>query len=385
VQTLSAIAALLASVFLLVAGNSLTGVAVPIRANLGGFSDLTIGVLGSAYFAGMLAGTLKTPAIVREVGHIRAFSAFLALAAVAVDVMPVWPNPTAWIASRAILGFSFAGVYAVVESWINGRANNANRGALYAIYQIVTFVASAGGQLLLRGLDASSFTPFTIGASLLALAILPLAVTRAFPPEQPRLVTLRLRWLIALSPISVAASLAAGAANGATFALGPVYALQIGVRPIAVPLFTSAIVFGSALGVYPAGWLSDRIDRRLILIGAMALSAAFEIALAAFKPLGLPLIELGFLVGLTSSTVYTLAVSLANDRAQTHEMVLVSAGLLFVYCVGAIVAPSLASLAMRALGPSALYWQNAAVHVALAVFAAAHTLKNRARATKPPA
>jgi MFS family permease len=303
-QTLYPIAALLLSVFLLIAGNSLIGVVAPVRADLAGFGDLTIGLLGSAYFAGMLLGTLKTPVIVRRVGHIRAFTAFVAIAIVAIDIMPVWAAPGTWLVSRALLGFAFSGIYAVIESWIHAKASNTNRGALYGVYQIVNFVASASGQLLPRGLDPNAFVPFTIGASLFALGIVPLAMTRADAPEAPRSVSLRLSRLLDLSPISVAAALAAGAANGAAFALAPIYALGIGVKPSAVPLFTVAIVFGSAVGVYPAGWLSDRIDRRAIMALVMTAGAAFEVALASLEPVGVPLAALGFCVGLATYTLY---------------------------------------------------------------------------------
>ena len=124
---------------LLIAGNSLVGVLTPLRAQLGGFADLTIGLLGSAYFAGMLAGALATPAIVRRAGHIRAFSAFVAVGIVAVVLMPGWESPAPWMLCRGALGFVFAGIYAVIESWINAKADNASRGALYGVYQIVSF------------------------------------------------------------------------------------------------------------------------------------------------------------------------------------------------------------------------------------------------------
>ena len=142
-KTLSAIAAILASVFLLIAGNSLIGVLTPLRASLDGFPDLTIGLLGSAYFAGMLAGTLVTPALVRRAGHIRAFAAFVALAVVAAILMPADVSPLPWLILRGALGFVFAGIYAVTESWINAKATNDNRGAVYGAYQVVNFVASA--------------------------------------------------------------------------------------------------------------------------------------------------------------------------------------------------------------------------------------------------
>jgi MFS family permease len=181
VKTLSAIAALLLSVFLLIAGNALVGVLTPLRASLDGFPDFAIGLLGSVYFAGMLAGTLATPAIVRRAGHIRAFSAFVAIGIVSIILMPACVAPAPWMASRGALGFVFAGIYAVVESWINAKASNANRGALYGVYQIVTFGASAGGQLLLRAFAPASYLPFTIGGALLALAIVPLTMTSVDP------------------------------------------------------------------------------------------------------------------------------------------------------------------------------------------------------------
>ncbi len=302
----------------------------PLQASLAGFSDLTIGLLGSAYFAGMLAGTFAAPAIVRRVGHIRAFSVFVAVAIVAVMVMPGWQPPGPWMACRGAFGFVFAGIYAVIKSWINAKADNASRGALYAVYQLVSFVASAGGQLLLRDIPPGSYLPFSVAGAMLALGIVPLTMTSVDPPAQPKSIRLRLAWLIRLAPVSVLGTLSAGFANGALFALGPVYALQIGVEPSSVPLFTAAIVAGSAIGVYPAGRISDQMDRRLVIVATMAAGAALEIALAALRFSGGALIAMGFLIGLTTYTLYTLAVSHANDRAKLQDMVTVSAGLLFV-------------------------------------------------------
>jgi MFS family permease len=383
VSALYPFAALLASIFVMICGNALIGVVVPIRANLDGFGALTVGLLGSAYFLGMLVGTLKTPAIVRQVGHIRAFAAFVAIAAVSVEGLPLSETPAMWLISRASIGFVFAGIYAVIESWINGKAHNRNRGSLYAVYQIVNFAASAAGQLALRGLDPRGFTPFVVGAALLTLGIVPLSMTRSDAPDLPLAVHLRMSWLARLSPISVAASFVAGATNGAAISLAPVYALQIGVEPSAVPLFTASIVLGSALGVFPIGRLSDKWDRRVIMLVVMVVGAGIEFGLAGASPRGLWLSIAGFSVGATTYTIYTLAVSIANDRAVSHDMVLISAGLLFVYCVAAIVTPPLASLGMRWMGPSLLFAQNGAIHAALAAFAAWTLLAERRPAAIP--
>ncbi len=363
------IAALLFSVLLLIGGNSLVGVATPLRARIEGFPDLTVGLLGSVYFAGMLAGTLAAPAIIRRGGHIRAYAAFVALAVVYVILMPVKLFPIAWLACRALIGFVFAGLYAVIESWINAKATNANRGALYALYQIANFGASASGQLALKPLGPNGFSPFAVAGALLALAIVPMAMTSVDPPAQPRSVRPRLIWLARMAPISCFAALAAGAANGALFALGPVFAVEIGMTPSSVPLFTSSIVLGSALGVLPIALISDRIDRRLVIAAVMIAGAACEVALSRVAAPGAWLIALGFLVGLTTYSLYTLAVSLANDRGAPHDLVFISVGLLFVYCVAAIAAPAVASVLMKDFGPQMLFVQNAYVHVAIAALA----------------
>jgi MFS family permease len=363
---LAPIAAVLISVFLLISGNALVGVVVPVRGSLDGFGELIVGLLGSAYFGGMLAGAALTPAMVRRAGHIRAFSAFVAVGVVATVLLPAAITPIAWLISRAVVGFVLAGIYSIVESWINGAATNANRGALYAVYQTVSWGATAVGQLFMRGLDPRGFLPYSVGAALYGLAIVPLAMTNAEAPELPRSVRVRWSSVKRLSAVAALAGLVAGICNGATLSLAPVYALQIGVEPERAPYFTASIMFGTALGVYPIGWLSDRMDRRVITALAMAVGASFEIALAWLNPTGAPLIGLGFLVGLTTYTLYTLAAAIANDGAAAHEMVLISATLLFVYCVGAIVSPAVASLAMRAYGPGALFWLTAAVHAALA-------------------
>jgi MFS family permease len=360
------IAALLFSVLLLIGGNSLVGVATPLRARIDGFPDLTVGLLGSVYFAGMLAGTLAAPAIIRRGGHIRAYAAFVALAVVSVILMPVMLFPLAWLACRALIGFVFAGLYAVIESWINAKATNSNRGALYALYQIANFVASASGQLALKPLGPDGFSSFAVAGALLALAIVPMAMTSVDPPAQPRSVRPRLIWLIRLAPISCFAALAAGAANGALFALGPVFAVEIGMTPSSVPLFTSSIVLGSALGVFPIALVSDRVDRRLVMAAVLIAGAACEVALSRVAAPGASLIVLGFLVGLTTYSLYTLAVSLANDRGAAHDLVFISVGLLFIYCVAAIAAPAVASVLMKDFGPQMLFVQNAYVHLAIA-------------------
>jgi MFS family permease len=377
----SAIAALLASAFLLIAGNGLVTVLTPLRATIEGFPELTLGLLGSVYFGGMLAGTLATSFLVRRAGHIRAFSALVAAAVVTVIVLPAVLNPIVWLILRGALGFVFAGLYSVIESWINAKATNANRGALYGFYQIVAYAASAGGQMAITLQSPTSFVGFTIGGALLALSTIPLALTNADAPIPPRVVRLRLIWLMRLSPVGALAAFLVGATNGAYSALGPVYALGVGFTPQAAPLFTTAVTIGSALGVYPAGRLSDRVDRRAMIAALSGVGALIEIALWRFQGGQAALVALGFAVGATTFTLYTLTTSHANDRAKAEQTVLVSTGLLFLYCAGAIIGPIVAAALMRDGRPGMLYAQNAVLHLGLAAFALwRYVYASRARA-----
>ena len=367
-KTFSSIVALLVSVFLLIAGSALASLIVPLRAKIEGFPELSIGLFGSAYFIGMLGGTLVAPLIVRRAGHIRAFSAFTAGSMVSVILLPIFLSPWVWLVMRGCLGFAFAGLYGVIESWINSKATNANRGSLYGVYQIVTYAGTACGQLLVTLQTPSSYEAFSIAGALLALAIVPLAMTRVEPPLEPKAVRIRLGWLIRTSPVAALAAVAVGAANGAVWALGPVYALGLGLSAASVPWFTTAVVLGSAVGVYPAGRLSDRFDRRIVLALAAGLGACLEAALWRHQGGGPMLVLLGFCVGVASFSLYTIAISHANDRATGEQLLLVSSGMLFLYCVGAIVAPTIAASMMRLFGASALFAQSALVHLALALF-----------------
>ena len=353
---------------MLIGGNALVGVTTPLRARIDGFPDLVVGLLGSVYFAGMLGGTLAAPIIIRRGGHIRAFAAFVALAIVSVILMPVIVAPAAWLLFRALIGFVFAGLYAVIEAWINAKATNSNRGKLYALYQIANFAASASGQMAMQPLGPAGFAPFAVAAALLAVAIVPMAMTSVDPPVKPKSVRPRLLWLVRGAPLACLAVFAAGRQRRLVCARARLRGRH---RHVARP--RPAVHFGDRGGL-GAGGVSDR---RFVRPGRSApghgggddRGRACEVMLSRLTGPGPWLIGLGFLVGLTTYSLYTLAVSLANDGASPHDMIFISVGLLFIYCVAATAAPAVASLLMKSFGPRALYLQNAYVHMAIAAFA----------------
>ena len=366
----SSIAALLVSVFLLIAGNGLISTLVPLRATLDGFPPIAIGIMGSVYFFGMLTGTLAVPLVLRRTGHIRAFCAFVSLALIATLVLPMAVAPLPWIGLRGIIGFAFAGLYAVIDGWVSAKSQNENRGRVYGFYQIVNFSGSALGQQMLTLADPHSYMLFSVIAGLFALAVLPLAFTRAEEPQVPAAMRLRLVWLARTAPVGAMAALVVGAANGTFWSLAPVYGLGIGMTPAALALFLTAVVVGSALAVWPVGRMSDMYDRRKIVAACALTGALVEFGLWNGSDLPASMLTgLGFLLGCATFVLYTLAVAHTNDRTGPAQAIIVSSGLLFLYCLGAILAPPLGSALMGRFGPSSLFALNGALHFTLAGFA----------------
>lgn len=366
----ASIAALLLSVLFLIAGNALLNTLTPLRGRIEGFSNLTLGILGSVYFGGMLTGTLLGPTTIRMFGHIRAYGIYTALAIIAALSMVLSHDSVSWMLSRAVIGFSFAGLYGVIESWVQGKADNAYRGRLGAAYQFIHSAAVAGGQSLLIVADPKDFTLFALATMLFALSILPFSMSRTEPPQLPETSRLDLGWLAREAPVSVAAALAVGAANGAFWAMTPVYAAGIGLGAPALAAFLSSAVVGALIAIWPLGYASDRTDRRYILAGLALAAAAIEMAMLILGRLPTwGMNTLGVLMGGMILTMYAIASAHANDRAGPGQSVTIAATMLFLYSCGAVAGPFLASLLMERIGPQGLFLFMAAVHAPLAAFA----------------
>ena len=365
------VSALLAAVFILIAGNGLSNTLIPLSATAAAFPPLSIGLIASFYFVGMLLGCLAAPRIIARAGHIRAFSGFVAIATVTTLLHPMFVDPAAWAAIRAVTGFCFAGLYATIESWMHDKAENVVRGRVLALalYQIVHYAGSATGQQAIRFINPSSFVPFSIVAAALALSVLPLAQTRADPPEAPPVPRLRLSWLFRISPVGVVGALVSGSANGTFWSLAPVFAERSGLSAGGVASFMTAAIIGAALVQWPVGRLADRSDRRHIMLVAIAIAIAAQGALiweAKSEPW--VLIALAAAVGASALVLYPLASSHAQDLGGRENAVEVSTGLLLAYTIGAIVGPTTAAWMMGRIGPQALFIHNVAIHVIFVAF-----------------
>lgn len=366
-----AVLPVLIAVFIMIMGNGLLNTLIPYRATVEGFSPTTVGMIGSAYFIGMLAGTWTAAPIVRRVGHIRAFAAYSAVVSVAVLAFPLAISPLPWVLLRALVGFCFAGLYAVVEGWISAKAGASHRGRMLGIYNIANFTGSMAGQQTLRLFEAKSFALFSAAASFLTLALVPMAMTRAEPPPIPAKGKLVIRELFRASLISFATAILLGLANGTFWSIIPAYVQRLNLGPGTVASFMTAAILGSALIPWPIGRLSDKFDRRLVIGGLSAAIMITEIALWYFaKPSPALLYTLGFFAGAFITAIYPVAVSLSVDRLGPDKAVPVSSTTLFLYCIGAIIGPAFVASLMTHYGDRILFAHNAVIHLMMIGFVA---------------
>ncbi|PRX38270.1 Major Facilitator Superfamily protein [Meinhardsimonia xiamenensis] len=375
------LAALLLSVLLLQLSSG--GVA-PLDALSGialGFSPAELGLLGSAHFAGFLAGCWWAPRVMGAVGHSRAFSAFTATGAIGLLAHMIVVDPIAWAVMRVATGLAIAGCYTVIESWLQARVTNAVRGRAMGAYRLVDMGGSLGAQLLIAVLEPASYVSYNILAILCAASLLPLALSTAVQPATTEAPRLRPGLAFIRSPLAGVGVIVAGLTGAAFRMVGPIYAQGVGLKPGEIAWFLAAYVLGGALAQLPTGWLADKIDRRWVLIWLSVVAVAACLLTVATSGNGTLTVMLaaGFF-GLATFPIYSVAAAHAHDFADDEERVELSASLLFAYALGAIASPVITASLVGSFGPPALFVFIALAHLALAVFGA---IRMTARPARP--
>jgi len=369
VGLLRPLTALFVSAGIALCGNGLETILLPFRADLEGFTGLEIGLIGSAYWLGVTIGCFACPGVVARVGHARAFTVFTAIATLSPLLEAIWQAPLFWWTMRGLAGVCFSGILMVLESWINSAAPNAQRGRVLGAYTITNFGGIVAGQQLLGLASPAGFQLFSISAMLFSLAAVPLSLTLTPTPSVPRRPMPRPLWLWKLSPAAVIGCIGGGLANGAFWALGPIYAKTSGLPASLVAAFMTCATLGGALAQWPVGKWSDLSDRRSVL-ATISLSASFLAVLLFFAAgqQGLGKLVLAFLFGASALPVYWVSIAHANDYVEASESVDVSSNLLLIFAVSAIAGPVLGSLTASIAGSGGVFLYTAIVHVLLAGF-----------------
>lgn len=360
---------LLGGLAILLVGVGLLGTLLGVRATLAAFSNIETGLIMAGYYAGYIAGTQLAPRVIRNVGHIRSFAAFAAVGAACSLAFGLLVQPWPWLFLRILNGACVVGLYMVVESWLNAQSAGHARGRIFSLYMMSTLIALGAGQFLLLAGEVSDLTLFALATMLISLGVVPVAVTQVKEPAIELAVPFHLAQLIRISPLGAAGALIAGMVNGAFWGMAPVFGQRLALAEGQIALLMSATIFGGALLQWPVGHVSDRVDRRSVLI-AVSLATAAAAAVAAWIVINgvAGLILSAFLYGGLMFSLYAISVAHTNDHLEEGQVLEATRGLIMIYGIGALSGPLLGGIAMDIAGPVGLPVVSATAAAALGLF-----------------
>ncbi len=368
-STIAPVAALLVSTFFMLMAGGLSGYLIPLRAVAEGWSTLTVSLIATSYAVAFTTSCIVTPRLVRRVGHVRVFGVLTTLMAMSMLLHALVVHPVAWVMIRAIAGFSIAGGYMVVESWLNEKVTNESRGALFSVYMVVSMAALTAGQFVVPLGPVSGPTLFMVCALVYSMAIVPTALSSASSPKPLTEVKFDVRRLFRRSPAAVVGTFLAGFIASAWNGLAPLYASLTGLSTLEGASMLAAAMIGGAIFQYPLGRASDRMDRRRVMIfaGCVGIATSAAITLVGVENRATFFIAM-FLLGTVLFPIYSLNVAHANDHAEAHEFVEVSSGLMLIYGVGTMAGPLFAGAAIDVFGPAGLFATIGLVFLAYALY-----------------
>ena len=353
---------------LLMFGGGLQGLVLSVRGAEEHFSLLALGLIGTGWSVGFVAGSITVPMLVKRVGHIRAYSVMAAIGTITILLNLLIINDVAWILLRALSGYCFAGAAMIVESWLNEVTDNKSRGTIFSLYSAINMAASTVGQLAMSVIGVLGFMPFVIGAISFICALLPTALTSKPQPRPLKSARLDLKLLYRTSPVAAIAAFSVGMANGTFGTLAPVYGYSQHMDAAGISYLMCVTIIAGAISQIPAGRLSDGMDRRKVIIGLAAASAVIGVLLVVIDPQGgWPLYLLFGIYGLCAYPLYGVAVAHANDSAKDGDFAKISSAMLLIMGVGLAIGPAIAPTLMNSIKPVALFIVTAAFHGALAI------------------
>lgn len=344
-----------------------------------GFSRTQLGLLGSSHFLGFFIGCWWSPRLIGTIGHSRTFAVFAAMGTIGAIAHPMYIDAVFWIFLRILSGMCIAGCYTVIEAWFQAKLTNQNRGRVMGVYRVVDIGASSVAQLMIGFLEPAAYVSYNILAILACACILPLTLTTSKQPEAPSRPRLHPIRTAITSPLGVAGVIVAGVSTASFRMAGPIYAQDIGLNATQIGQFLATVLIGGAVAQIPTGWLADKYDRRWVLLWLSIASIAICFSMAWINPRDPNAIYImAFLFGMLTFPIFSVSVAHANDFCTAKERVELNASLMFLYGIGAIFSPVIASVLIENYGPSALFSYIMIAHIGLAVFG---LMRMRARPT----
>ncbi len=368
---LIAIGGVILSMALVAVGNGLMFAYIPVRLGAEGFPPALAGTIITGLSAGGLAGCILTGPLVKRVGHARAFMVLSALIALSNAAVGAGPHPVLWIAARSLYGLAICGLFVVAQSWLNDAVANAIRGRVMAVFYVAYIAGLGVGYYLLAFVDLRSAEAPLIGIAFTALSILPVGMTRLRQPSPPQGASLALRRAWRVSPVGVAGMLAVGGLSMVIVGFAPIHATAKGYSQQEVAMLLSAMPLGTLILQIPLGWVSDRTDRRYVLIAASLLVVLAGLFAAGFDGGALATLVIIYIVwDGAAESIYSLASAHANDRAGKQDLVALSSSMLFVWSFSGFAVTGIVTMLTALYGTQAFMFAAIAIAAVYAAFVA---------------
>jgi MFS family permease len=360
---------LLLGMLLLLLGNGLQGTLLGIRGAIEGYDATTMSLVMSAYYVGFLAGSRRATPMIARVGHVRVFAALASMISAAFILYAAAPDVWVWVTMRLIVGFCFAGVYVVAESWLNDAATNETRGQALSLYMIVQMVGIISAQFMLNLADPSGYTLFVVMSVLVSVSFTPILLTASAAPAFQTTKPMTLVQLFRISPLGCVGTFMLGGVYAGIFGMGSVFGTEMGFTVAQISAFVAAIYAGGLAFQYPIGWISDRMDRRILIMGLTAAGALVTLVGGLFSGTYTVVLILGFIIGGVANPLYSLIIAYTNDFLQPSDMAAASGGLLFINGLGAMTGPVLIGALMTRFGGDAFFAYIGTLFALIAAYA----------------
>ncbi len=359
-------------------GNGVLGTAVGLHIDRVGLDAGSIALVMSGLYAGQVACSFLAPRHIARTGHVPAYVGLVLLAVISPALFFVSETPVIWFLARIGFGFGLAGVFIVVESWLNDRAANAVRGRVFAFYIVVQLAGLMIAQFMVPPVAANMTLAMSLVAVFCLLAIPPVVMSRIPRPHRLPFARASFRMLIKASPVGVTGAVVSGFLWAVIMAMAPIYAQRSGFSPDGVAVFVAAAVAGGLILQWPLGWLSDHRDRRAVLMLAAFGACLVSVLGATYGGLSLwaSLLAMMGAGGLTFP-FYALSAAHVNDAIAPEHRVPVSGALILLFGIGSVGGPFAASRAMETLGPQGFFMLIALATGLLGLFALAGIMRGK--------
>ncbi|WP_299030735.1 MFS transporter [uncultured Sulfitobacter sp.] len=380
-QVLGSAWALLFGMFLLMLGNGMQGTLLGIRGEIEGFDTFMMSIVMSAYFVGFLGGSRLAPGMIKRVGHVRVFAALASLISAVMILYPTFPYIWVWALGRVLIGFCFSAVYVTAESWLNNAADNSNRGQALSLYMIVQTLGIVAAQALLLTADPGGFILFVIPSVLVSIAITPILLSISPTPAFDTTKPMSLKELMSFSPLGCVGMFILGGIFSAQFGMSSVYGAEAGLSVAQISTFVATFFIGAVVLQYPIGWISDRMDRRYLIIIVSVIGGAGSVMGMLLGDVFFLLLVSAFVIGGMANPLYSLLIAHTNDFLEHDDMAAASGGLIFINGLGAILGPMITGWMMgTSLGPAGFYLFTTVLFGAMILYAG---YRSTVRATLP--